>query len=256
MSAYLPIESRKPYYTRSFVDSVMKRKIIQIDESLCTGCGNCVTACAEGAIELVGGKAHVVNDRFCDGLGACIGECPVDALKIVERDTDEFDEGATKKHLSVKSCDDIPIQACPGSGPRKFKVVNAAISEGNASQLSTWPVQIRLVPVNAPYLKGAKLLIAADCSAFACGNIQRDFIKDRVVLIGCPKLDDNGEFVQKLAEIFKANDIKDVTLLHMEVPCCRVSKKLVNKAMDIAEKQIPLHSFMVMTEGGSVVEMD
>jgi len=232
----------------------MKRKIIQIDGSLCTGCGNCVTACAEGAIELRNGKAHVISDKFCDGLGACIGDCPVNALKIVERDTDEFDEAAVKKHLAGKSCEDIPIQACPGSGPRKFKALSGPAGE-TSSQLSTWPIQIRLVPVNAPYLKGARLLIAADCTAFACGNIQRDFIKDRVVLIGCPKLDDNAEFVNKLATVFKNNDIKDVALLHMEVPCCRVSKKLVVKAMELAGKNIPLRSYMVMTEGGSVTEM-
>ncbi|MCE5297076.1 MAG: 4Fe-4S binding protein [Euryarchaeota archaeon] len=234
----------------------MKRKIIQIDEALCTGCGNCVTACAEGAIALVDGKARVVSDRFCDGLGACIGECPTNALKIIEREADEFDEMATKEHLSKKSCDDIPMHACPGSGPRKFKAMSAAPSGENASQLSTWPIQIRLVPVKAPYFNGASLLIAADCTAFACGNIQRDFIKDRIVLIGCPKLDDNGEFVQKLAAMFKANDIKDVSLLHMEVPCCRVSKKLVSKAIELSGKQIPLRTYMVMTEGGAVVSMD
>lgn len=235
---------------------MVKRKIIQIDDALCNGCGNCVTACAEGAIKLVDGKARVISDRFCDGLGACIGECPVGALKIVERETEEFDEEAVKEHLSKMSCDDIPIQACPGSGPRKFKGSRSSPSGESPSQLSTWPIQIRLVPVNAPYLKGARLLIAADCTAFACGNIHRDFIKDRVVLVGCPKLDDNGEFVQKLAEIFKANEIKDIALLHMEVPCCRVSKKLVNRAIEIAGKKIPLHSYMVLVDGGSVVDME
>ncbi|QLH75179.1 MAG: 4Fe-4S binding protein [Methanomassiliicoccales archaeon] len=235
---------------------MVKRKIVQIDESLCNGCGNCVTACAEGAIEIVDGKAKVINDRFCDGLGACIGECPTNALEIVERDADGFDEEAVKEHLAKKSCDDIPIQACPGSGPRKFRSIPPSSPGENASQLSTWPIQMRLVPINAPYLKGARLLIAADCTAFACGNIQRDFIRDRVVLIGCPKLDDNDEFVDKLAAILKANDIKDVTLLHMEVPCCRVSKKLVKKAMELAAKEIPLRTYMVMTEGGKTVNMD
>ncbi len=235
---------------------MVKRKIINIDEDLCTGCGDCVTSCAEGAIEIREGKAHVISERFCDGLGACIGGCPTGALTIIERETEEFDEEAVKVHLGKISCDDIPIQACPGSGPRKFKAHPTSTDVGSvSSQLSTWPIQIRLVPVNAPYLKRARLLIAADCTAFACGGIQGDFIKDRVVLIGCPKLDDNEEFVDKLAAIFKANDIQDVALLHMEVPCCRVSKKLVRTAIQKAGKEIPMKEFMVMVEGGSVQQM-
>jgi Pyruvate/2-oxoacid:ferredoxin oxidoreductase delta subunit len=236
--------------------SMVKRKIIDIDEELCNGCGDCVTSCAEGAIEIREGKAHVINDRFCDGLGACIGGCPTGALTIVERETEEFDEQAVKEHLSSVSCDDIPIQACPGSGPRRFKPHPTSTAGGPiGSQLSNWPIQIRLVPVNAPYLKKARLLIAADCTAFACGGIQREFVKDRVVLIGCPKLDDNEEFVEKLAAIFEANDIQDVALLHMEVPCCRVSKKLVRTAIQRAGKDIPLKEYMVMVEGGSVQQM-
>jgi len=234
---------------------MVRRKIIQIDESLCNGCGNCVTACAEGAIELQDGKAKVVRDSFCDGLGACIGGCPTNALKIIEREADEFSEEAVKEHLSKKSCDDIPMQACPGSGPRKFKAMPTGEATAGSSQLSTWPIQIRLVPPNAPYLKGARLLIAADCTAFACGSVQRDFIKDRVVLIGCPKLDDNEEFVEKLATIFRLNEVKDVALLHMDVPCCRVSKKLVRMAIERSGKAVPMKEYMVYAEGGRVEEL-
>ena len=235
---------------------MVRRKIIQIDESLCNGCGNCVTACAEGAMEVRGGKARVVKESFCDGLGACIGDCPTGALKIVEREAEEFNEEDVKKHLTKTSCDDIPIQACPGSGPRKFRTAPSGEASGGSSQLTTWPIQIRLVPPNAPYLKGARLLIAADCTAFACGFVHRDFIKDRVVLIGCPKLDDNEEYVNKLATIFRSNDIKDITLLHMDVPCCRVSKKLVRTAIERSGKQIPLEEYMVYAEGGNVVKMN
>lgn len=232
-----------------------RRKIIQIDEGLCNGCGNCVTACAEGAIELLNGKAKVIKDSFCDGLGACIGECPTNALTIVEREAEEFSEEAVKEHLAKKSCDDIPMQACPGSGPRKFQHRPVGESVPTTSQLSTWPIQIRLVPPNAPYLKNARLLIAADCTAFACGSVQRDFIRDRVVLIGCPKLDDNQEFVDKLTTIFQLNDIRDVALLHMDVPCCRVSKKLVRTAIERSGKIVPMKEFMVYADGGQVQEM-
>ncbi|OPY31260.1 MAG: ferredoxin [Methanomassiliicoccales archaeon PtaU1.Bin124] len=234
---------------------MVKRKIIEIDESLCTGCGNCVTACAEGAMELRDGKAKVVKESFCDGLGACIGECPAGALKIVEREAEDFSEEDVKEHLARRSCDDIPIQACPGSGPRKFHSGPKGEAGGGSSQLSTWPIQIRLVPPNAPYLRNARLLIAADCTAFACGFIQRDFIKDRVVLIGCPKLDDNQEFVDKLTTIFRVNEIKDVILLHMDVPCCRVSKKLVHMAIERSGKTIPMEEFMVYADGGRVKKL-
>lgn len=234
---------------------MVRRKIINIDQELCNGCGQCVMDCAEGAIEIRDNKAHVISDRFCDGLGACIGGCPTGALTIVERDSEDFDEEAVKEHLGKKSCDDIPIQACPGSGPRHFTPHPTGESGMVTSQLSNWPIQIRLVPPNAPYLRKAKLLIAADCSAFACGGIQRDFIKDRVVLIGCPKLDDNDEFVDKLAAIFRTAEPQDVVLLHMEVPCCRVSKKLVRTAIERSGKAIPLKEYMVMVEGGAVRQM-
>jgi len=237
------------------VKGMVRRKIISIDRELCNGCAQCVMDCAEGAIELRDGKAHVISDRFCDGLGACIGGCPTGALTIVERDSEDFDEEAVKEHLGKKSCDDIPMQACPGSGPRRFKPHPTGDVGAVSTQLSNWPIQIRLVPPNAPYLRKAKLLIAADCSAFACGGIQGDFIKDRVVLIGCPKLDDNEEFVDKLAAIFRAAEPQDIALLHMEVPCCRVSKKLVRMAIERSGKVIPMKEYMVAVEGGAVQQM-
>ena len=233
---------------------MVKRKIIKIDRSLCTGCGNCVTACAEGAIELKGGKAEVVSDTFCDGLGACLGECPTGALTIEERDAPEFSETAVKEHLQKKEDLILTPCACPSSGPRMFKVKDGPSGEvATTSQLSTWPIQLRLVPTNAPYLWNASLLIAADCTAFACGSMQDQFVKGRVALIGCPKLDDNDVYIQKLSDILSTNPIKDITLVHMEVPCCRQLKKLVLTALKRSGRQVPLTEYVVKIEGGEAV---
>ncbi len=241
--------------TRHLVNSTMvKRNIIRIDRSLCTGCGNCVTACAEGAIELRGGKAEVVSETFCDGLGACIGECPTGALTIEEREAPEFSEAQVKQHLQRKNDLTLTPCACPSSGPRVFKVKDETAGTTSAiSQLSTWPIQLRLVPSNAPYLWNARLLIAADCTAFACGTMQEQFVKGRVALIGCPKLDDNDAYVQKLTEILSTNPIKDLTLVHMEVPCCRQLKKLVLTAVQRSGRQIPVTEYVVKIEGGEAV---
>jgi Fe-S-cluster-containing hydrogenase component 2 len=233
---------------------MVKRNIIKIDRSLCTGCGNCVTACAEGAIELKGGKAEVVSDTFCDGLGACLEECPTGALTIEERDAPEFNESKVKEHLQQKQ--ELVITPCafPSSGPRMFKVRDESTGTVSAaSQLSTWPIQLRLVPTNAPYLWNASLLIAADCTAFACGSMQGQFMKGRVALIGCPKLDDNDAYVQKLTDIISTNPIKDITLVHMEVPCCRQLKKLVLTALQRSGRQVPLTEYVVKIEGGEAV---
>lgn len=251
------------------------RKIIKIDEFLCTGCGNCTTACAEGAIKMVDGKARVISDKFCDGLGACIGECPAGALTIEERETEEFDEKAAKAHLgsgeavglhtehgtrtdeslelsaaapcsiSFGKLSETATEAGPGQHTRKL---------GPNSQLSSWPIQMRLAHTNAPYFKNSSLLIAADCSAFACPSIA-DFIKGKVVLIGCPKLDETKPFVEKLTEILQNNDILDITILHMEVPCCTSLLRLVSEAVKRSGKIIPLSQFVCMI-GGSVAEED
>jgi ferredoxin len=247
-----------------------KRKIIKIDESRCTGCGECITACAEGAIELKGGKARVVSDSFCDGLGACLAVCPAGALTIEEREAEEFDEAAVKQHqrqkeISVGPCTapvSLKPQALPAEKAGKpetemataeaaaMEAAEAAKTAGTiTSQLSSWPIQMRLVRPGAPYLKGASLLVAGDCTAFAYPRIQQEFIKGRVALVGCPKLDEKGPFVTRLSEILTANDIKDITSLHMTVPCCAQLNMLVTDAIKRSGKDIPVKAYVVGIEG-------
>ena len=244
---------------------MVRRKIIRMDESLCNGCGSCVMACSEGAIEMVEGIARVVSDKFCDGLGACIGECPVGALTIGEREAVDFDEEAAKVHLDQSKASNIQLRAEKmGEEMQELQVISpCSISSkkstgagqgrhlrklGPSSQLSSWPIQIPLAHADAFYFRDASLLIAADCSAFACPSI-RDFIKGRVVLIGCPKLDETGPLVEKLAEIMRYNDIKDMAVLHMEVPCCSNLVRLVLEAKKRSGKVIPLNQFVCMIEG-------
>jgi ferredoxin len=249
---------------------MVRRKIIRIDEALCNGCGNCMIACAEGAIEMVNGKARVVGDRFCDGLGACIGECPVGALTIEEREAEEYDEKASKAHLSQSNPGKSQLETEKlgeeGKERRPMTPCNISFNRstrgpehhkrklGPSSQLKSWPIQMRLAHADAPYFKDAKLLIAADCSAFACPSIS-DFIKGRVVLIGCPKLDEKGPFVEKLAEILRSNEVKEITILHMEVPCCSNLVRLVLEAVRKSGKNISPDRFICNIDG-SVVKDD
>ncbi len=227
-----------------------KRKVIQIDESKCTGCGECITACAESAIELKGGKARVISDKFCDGLGACLAVCPAGALTIEEREAEEFDEQAAKEHQK-----EIPLAPCTAAISLKSEVQPSSEAKAVAalpsqpSQLANWPIQMRLARPGAPYFKGASLLIAADCTAFAYPNIQ-EFIRGRIALVGCPKLDDQGQFVDKLAMILNENDIKDIAVLHMTVPCCTQVTRLVSKAMKQAGKDIPVSNYVIGVQGG------
>lgn len=225
-----------------------RRKIIEIDESLCNGCGNCITSCAEGAIEMINGKARVVSDRFCDGLGACLKECPAGALTIVEREAEEFDEKAAEHHKLDKG-PTIPCQAAVSISPRRGGPSAIKTSPEDRSQLMSWPIQMRLVPAIAPYLKGASLLIAADCTGFACPGIHEDFLKGRIALVGCPKLDDRRQYVEKLSEILRSNEIKDITVLHMEVPCCSNLLKLVSDAIKLSGKSLPVRQFVVGIRG-------
>lgn len=238
-----------------------KRKIIKIDESRCTGCGECITACAEGAIELKGGKARVVSDSFCDGLGACLAVCPEGALTIEEREADEFDLQAAKQHQLHKELPiSLPVSPCtapvslkpparPAEEAGKPKPHAGAAASADASQLSSWPIQMRLVRPGAPYLKGASLLVAGDCTAFAYPGIQQEFIKGRVPLVGCPKLDEKEPFIARLSEILKVNDIKDITILHMTVPCCAQLSRLVTEAIKRSGKDVPLKAYVVGIEG-------
>lgn len=226
----------------------VKRKIIEIDDELCDGCGQCVPSCAEGAIEMVDGKARLVADRYCDGLGACMGECPTGALRIVEREAEEFDEEAVEERLRTASPEEKTEPAamacgCPSSQIRTFQPAPGP------SALSHWPVQIRLVPPDAPFLQGADLLVSADCTPFVYPDFHRDFIKDRVVLVGCPKFDDRDEFVAKFTRIFRVAGIRSVTVVIMEVPCCSALPAILETAMDQAGVQVPMEVVVLGTRG-------
>lgn len=227
-----------------------KRKIININEERCSGCGKCVIACAEGAIEIVGGKARVVNEVFCDGLGACLGECPEGALTIKERDAPEFDERAVREHLSSRTTKEPMVMACPGSTPGRILAPRpSTVSTGPSPQLSNWPVQLRLVHPEAPYFQNARLLIAADCSAYAYAAMHSDFIQGRVTIIACPKLDDAEQSISKLAEILAKNDIRDIKLVRMEVPCCGGLNVFVRKALERSGKKAPVDEVVIATDG-------
>ncbi len=237
------------------------RKIIEIDEELCDGCGQCVPGCAEGSLQIVDGKAKMVSDNLCDGLGACIGECPNGALRIVEREAEEFDEEAVEKYLAEKEAakqKQQPVLACgcPSTNIQTFAPVSSyreanipAGFEDSESALSHWPIQIRLVPATAPFLKGADLLVLADCCGVAIPTLHKDLLKGRVVMIGCPKFDDIQEYVEKFADIFKTADIKSVLSVVMEVPCCSGLPMIVKKGMEAAGKNIPIKELVISTRG-------
>lgn len=224
------------------------RKIIEIDEALCNGCGKCVEACAEGAIEIRGEKAKVVRDMFCDGFGACLGECPQGALRIVEREAEPFDEEAAKRHVEAKS---RPKECgCPSAAPMMMRPMAGPVSPtGEGSELTNWPIQMRLVSPNAPYFRDASLLLAGDCTAFAFAAMHPDLIRGRTTVIGCPKLDENEEFIDKLAAILSGNKIKDVTVVHMEVPCCGQMKRLVHEARKRSGSTVPVVAYTVRRTG-------
>ncbi len=237
------------------------RKIVEIDEERCDGCGLCVLSCAEGAIQIVDGKARLVSESYCDGLGACLGECPQGALRIIERESEEFDPEAVEHYLKERE-KQRPAEAgapahagCPSAQIRTFEVVcndsAAPRAEGESpSALSHWPVQLRLVPANAPFLKSADLLVAADCVPVAYPDFHRDFLAGKVVLIGCPKFDNPTEYVQKFAEIFKNADVRRVTVVDMEVPCCSALGMIVKKGLEVAGKSVPIEQVTVSTRGG------
>lgn len=223
------------------------RNIIEINEELCNGCGKCAVACAEGAIRIVDGKARLVSEAYCDGLGACIGDCPTGALKIAQRDADDFDEEAVKEHLRSAQ---PPQHGCPGSQVRRLDITQPdVIQEESRSALTHWPVQIRLVPPTAPFLQGAHLLVVADCVPVSYPNFHRDFLSGRVVLVGCPKFDDVNLYVQRFADIFAIADIKSVTVVVMQVPCCQGLPMIVQKGMRSAGKDIPTEKIVITLEG-------
>ena len=210
----------------------MNRKIIVIDEEKCNGCGQCVTGCAEGAIALIDGKAKLVSEVYCDGLGACIGECPVGALTLVEKEAPEYDQAAVDKHLAtIGRAPHAAASACPGAAPAMAPT---------QSQLGNWPLQLSLMPINAPYLERATLLMAADCTAFAYPDFHRHFVKGKVAIIGCPKLDDAAAYREKLAKIIQANHIEFIHVVYMEVPCCGGLVRLVQQAFSDSGCKVPV----------------
>ncbi len=226
----------------------MIRKIIKIDEEKCNGCGACVSACHEGAIGLVDGKAKLMRDDYCDGLGDCLPSCPTGAISFEQREAAGYNEKAVMENR-LKKHGIAHHGGCPGSKLSRIMHGHGSHTDIKAeSRLSQWPVQIKLVPVNAPYFDGADLLIAADCTAFAYGNFHNDFIKDKITLIGCPKLD-SVDYSEKLTAILAVNDIKSVTVVRMEVPCCGGIQTAVQKALDASGKNVPLNVTVISTDG-------
>lgn len=252
------------------------RKIIRIDAEKCNGCGLCVPSCAEGAIQIVDGKARLVAEKYCDGLGACLGECPEGALQVVDAEVDAFDEAAVKEHLTGKGAaaggehaqgdrtlkmaahaDQTAPCGCQSSQMQTFAPqtacekanIPAAHAGSGASALTHWPVQIHLVPPTAPFLRGADLLVAADCTPVAYPRFHDGLLQGKTVLLGCPKLDDADAYVKKFAAIFGAADIKSVTVAVMEVPCCQGLPVIVRKGMAMAGKNIPLSVATISVRG-------
>ena len=226
----------------------MIRRIIEINQDKCNGCGACAAACHEGAIAMVDGKATLMRDDYCDGLGDCLPACPTGAISFVEREAAAYDEAAV---LAAKAKKSGPLPCgCPGTAAKAIRRQPEpdAVQRPQQSQLSQWPVQIKLAPVNAPWLDGAKLLVAADCTAYAYANFHQDFIRGHITLVGCPKLD-SVDYSEKLTEILKQNHIRSITVVRMEVPCCGGIENAVKKALQASGKLIPWNVVTISTDG-------
>lgn len=230
------------------------RKIIQIDENKCNGCGVCIDSCAEGALALVDGKARLVKEQYCDGLAACLKECPQGALKIVERVAEDFDEKAVAEHLKH----DQPAEknapcACAGSAVRQMSrpVEKSGVRQTDRQEamLSHWPVQLALVPAGAKFLDNADVVLIADCVPFAYANLHKDFLQDRAVLVACPKLDDAGAHLDKLTAILQKSPVKSLTVVHMEVPCCSGLMYIAKQALTASGKNIPFKEVTISIQG-------
>ena len=248
----------------------MKRRIIHIDEEKCNGCGACAEACHEGAIQMVDGVAKLTREDYCDGLGDCLPNCPTGAITFEDREAPAYDEAAVRAAKAQKLTERLhpaggcpgsrpramtpPVGGCPGSAPREMAASQSAPAQGAVpSQLRQWPVQIKLAPVNAPWFDGAKLLIAADCTAYAYGSFHSDFIRGRVALVGCPKLD-GVDYSEKLGDIIRENDIRDVTIVRMEVPCCGGLEYAAKKAIQDSGKFIPWRVVTISVDGRIIDE--
>ncbi|MBQ8747130.1 MAG: 4Fe-4S binding protein [Clostridia bacterium] len=228
----------------------MVRKIIRIDKEKCNGCGACAAACHEGAIEMIDGKAHLTREDYCDGLGDCLPACPTGAITFEEREAPAYDEDAVRAAKMQKHGGKLPC-GCPGTQSKAIRREGCSVPAKSAavtSQLMQWPCQIKLVPVHAPYFDGANLLIAADCTAYAYGNFHNDFIRNHITLIGCPKLDE-GDYAEKLTAIIRDNDIKSVTIVRMEVPCCGGIENAAKRALMESGKFIPWRVVTISTDG-------
>ena len=231
------------------------RKIVKIDEEKCNGCGNCVLACAEGALQIIDGKARLISEKYCDGLGACLGECPQDAIIIEDRIADEFDEEAVELHLEEKEhiTEELPC-GCSSATVTQFDRQEAprVIQEETVDQqsmLSHWPVQLTLVPPTAPFLQGVDLVLAADCVPFAYAGFHQDFLRDHSLLVACPKLDDFQAHLKKLTDILSHSQVKSLTLAHMEVPCCYGLVHMAKQAIQLSGKDIPFKEVTVGIKG-------
>lgn len=253
----------------------MKRNIISIDEKKCNGCGLCVTACHEGAIELVDGKARLVSDQYCDGLGDCLPACPTDAIKIIEREASEYNEEAVQERMTEmkkKKEDTKPMPCgCPGTMAKMIKRENIetrsddeknSVKENvrgteikNISELRQWPVQIKLINPKSAFLENADLLIAADCTAYAYADFHKNFIKNHITMIGCPKLDDNEYYKEKIAEILRNNNIRSIKVVRMSVPCCTGIVNSVKRAMLESNIIVPYSEVIIDTEGNVIKEV-
>ena len=238
------------------------RKIVEIDPERCDGCGQCVPSCAEGAIRIIDGKAQLAAEKYCDGLGACLGECPNDALKVIEREAEDFDEAAVEEHLKEtgeKGSEGATVLpcGCPSTQLQSLSSVDSCQAAnqpqsqigGQVSALGHWPVQIKLVPPTAPFLKGADLLVVADCTPLAYPNFHRDLLPGKVVMMGCPKFDDVQEYIAKFTEIFNTAGIKSITTAVMEVPCCSGLPFIIKKALESSGKRIPLEEKVISIRG-------
>jgi len=232
------------------------RKIIEIDDELCNGCGQCVPDCAEGSLRIVDGKARLVADKLCDGLGACLGSCPTGALKVIEREAEEFDEEAVEQFLAEEK---MAAQAPKSGGCPSAQIQNlrpmTPCQQANApssqigSALSHWPIQIRLIQATAPFLENCDLLVAADCTTLAYAGIQQDFLSGRVVMMGCPKFDDQQLYVDRFTEIFRTRKLNSLTILIMEVPCCHAMLQIIEQAWKAVKPEFPVRHVVISTKG-------
>lgn len=236
-------------------ESMIHRKIIKIDGEKCNGCGACAAACHEGAIEMIDGKATLTREDYCDGLGDCLPACPTGAISFEEREAPAYDEAAVLAAKQKKAPHKLPC-GCPGTNAKAISRKEAANEVAAtpalvSSQLGQWPVQIKLVPVNAPYFENANLLIAADCTAYAYGNFHNEFIRNHITLIGCPKLDE-GDYADKLTAILAGNNIKSLTIVRMEVPCCGGIENAAKQALQRSGRLIPWRVVTISTDGNII----